>query len=137
MRDRVFVVSVPLDPAYLKSIRAFFKSILVNLFGDQAEMLVLALDESCSNVMKYRCGDTGEGVLRVKAEILDDLIRFQIENFCASKDVPKIKPRELAEVRPGGLGTHFVKSIMDRVEFEPQPEHPGWMTLVLEKALPE
>ena len=32
-------------------------------------------------------------------------------------DVAKIKPRALDEIKNGGLGTYFINTIMDRVEF--------------------
>jgi anti-sigma regulatory factor (Ser/Thr protein kinase) len=32
-------------------------------------------------------------------------------------DVERIVPRDLDEVRPGGLGTHFIRSIMDEVTY--------------------
>ncbi len=63
-------------------------------------------------------------------------VRFRVRNFCCKEDVPNIQPRDLKCVRPGGLGTHFIHEIMDRVEFEPDPESPGRLSLVLEKSLP-
>lgn len=137
MSTREFSVRVPAVSCYLRSLRAFFQSVLAQTFGDETDMIVLALDESCSNVLKYRPHESGEACLQVKAELERDVVRFRIENFCRCEDVPKIKPRDLAAVRPGGLGTHFVKRIMDKVEFEPESDRPGHMALVLEKALPK
>ena len=133
MSTRFLAVSVPGEPCYLKAVRNFFNTALGDLFGDQADMVVLALDESCSNILKY----SQEGkVLNVSAELQPEKIVFRIENFCDGEDIPKIKPRELKSVRPGGLGTHFIQRIMDRVDFEPQPDCPGRYSLVLEKSLP-
>ena len=36
-----------------------------------------------------------------------------------------MKPRDLDDVRPGGLGTHFMAEVMDRVEFLTPPEGGG------------
>ena len=135
MAKQRFSVSVPAEACSLKTIRAFFRSVLEDAFGDQAEKLILALDESCSNVLKYRCAEASEA-LHVTAEILPDSVSFRIEDYCDKADIPRIKPRDLDAVRPGGLGTHFVGHIMDRVTFESDDEESGRMTLVLEKVIP-
>ena len=136
MRGRLYAVTVPADSRYLKVIRAFFQSVLKDLEVD-AQMLVLALDESCSNIVKHRRAVLQDNVIRVRAEVLPGMIRFHIGDFCGQEDVPNIKPRDLSEVRPGGLGTHFIGEIMDRVAFEPDsPDRPDRLALVLEKSLP-
>ena len=69
-------------------------------------------------------------------EIRSPRARFRIGDFCTPEDLPNIKPRDLSDVRPGGLGTHFIGEIMDRVGYEPEPGRPGRLALVLEKAIP-
>jgi anti-sigma regulatory factor (Ser/Thr protein kinase) len=32
-------------------------------------------------------------------------------------DPAKIQPRPLHEIRPGGLGTHFIRTVMDEVKY--------------------
>ena len=136
MSDSEFAVSVPAEASHLKAVRAFFQPVLRDYFGDEADMLVLALDESCSNILKHQEKQSAGDCLTVHATIDAKLVRFQVRNFCWKEDVPNIRPRDLKCVRPGGLGTHFIHEIMDRVEFEPDPESPGRVSLVLEKALP-
>lgn len=136
MNEQTFSLSVPADARYLKSIRAFFQSVLVETCGDATDMLVLALDESCSNILKHRPRGVDQDLLQVDAELQPGRVRFRVKDFCCPADVPHIKPRDLKVVRPGGLGTHYIGRIMDRVEFEPDPERAGRMVLVLEKAIP-
>lgn len=130
-----FSVSVPAEAAHLKAVRAFFQPVLKERFGAEADMLVLALDESCSNILKHQKGGSGQ-CLTVTATIDSRCVRFRVGNFCGAEDVPRIRPRDLKCVRPGGLGTHFIHEIMDRVEFEPDLESTGRLALVLEKTLP-
>ena len=40
-------------------------------------------------------------------------------------DIEKVKPRDLSDVRPGGLGTHFIREVMDEVVFLVSPEGCG------------
>ena len=136
MSGAEFSIRVPADPSHLKAIRAFFHEVLLADFGDDAEMLVLALDESCSNVLKHQRDRHESNALTVRATCGPDGARFEVCDFCCEGDVERIRPRDLGEVRPGGLGTHFVDRIMDRVSFEPDPARPGRLLLVLEKKLP-
>jgi sigma-B regulation protein RsbU (phosphoserine phosphatase) len=42
-------------------------------------------------------------------------------DFAQPVEVAKIRSRPLDEVRPGGLGVHLMRSVMDHVEFLPPP----------------
>ena len=136
MQHKAFGVTVPADARYLKVVRAFFKPVMDEHFGDDAGKLILALDESCANVVKHRSGALEDGMFHVRLELSAEMVRFIIGDFCAEGDVHRIRPRDLDDVRPGGLGTHFVGEIMDRVAYEPEPEKPGRVALVMEKNLP-
>ncbi len=82
--------------------------------------VVLAVDEACQNIIRhaYR-GAEGDIVLRLDRE--DDRLVIRLMDFAPAVDVAKIQPRPLDEVRPGGLGTHLMRSIMDHVDFLPPP----------------
>ena len=95
-------------------------------FGEaDARDIVLALDEACKNILvhAYRNDEDGEIVLAV--------FRYQagmvllLRDFAPPMDPTGIKPRDLGDVRPGQLGTHFIHSIMDSVEYTPAPDGQG------------
>ena len=48
-----------------------------------------------------------------------------LRDFAECIDVETVKPRELDDLCPGGLGTHFIAEVMDQVEFMPQPAEGG------------
>ncbi len=133
---REFSLSVPREACYLQAVRGFFKPILEKLFPGEGEMLILALDEAASNFVKHQCELGHEEALQISATLHPDRLRFHLGNFCARGDVPRIRPRDLEEVRPGGLGTHLIDRIMDRVEFRPETGREGRMSLILDKFLP-
>jgi sigma-B regulation protein RsbU (phosphoserine phosphatase) len=137
MSERAFALTVPADSRYLKVVRAFFAPVLEEVFGEEAALMILALDESCSNIVKHRSGVRGEATISVRIAVHDHEVEVRLGDFCAKADIPKIKPRELEDLRPGGLGTHFIDQIMDHVAFEADPNRPDRMDLVLKKKKPE
>ena len=135
MGAALLTLSVPAEARYLKCIRGFIKPIFQARFSDaEVEPLVLAVDEACSNIVKH-----GQSWLkprgRIELEVLDGRRRVELRilNFCREKDVDKIRPRDLDDVRPGGLGTHFMREVMDAVGFEPNGESDGRVALVMSK----
>jgi len=86
--------------------------------------VVLAVDEACQNIIRhaYRGAD-GDIVVQVAAEA--DRLVIQLIDFAPPVDVAKICPRPLDELRPGGLGTHFINSVMDEIDFLPPPDGAG------------
>jgi anti-sigma regulatory factor (Ser/Thr protein kinase) len=137
MKDRTFFVSVPADSRYLRAIRSFFQPLLTEVYGDATtQMLILAVDEACSNMIKHADDDPAGRRIEVHGTLGPDGARFRLPGFCCQEDVPRIKPRDLTNPAPGGLGTHFISRIMDRVQFEPDPASKAGVALVMEKSLP-
>ena len=81
-----------------------------------AEQLVLAVNEACMNIIQHAYGMESPGEIILEIFNNADTIRFRLQDFAAPVDIDKIKPRQLDELRPGGLGTHFIREIMDEVE---------------------
>ncbi|TAN71533.1 MAG: GAF domain-containing protein, partial [Magnetospirillum sp.] len=88
--------------------------------ADMAQDMVLAVDEACQNIIRHAYkGGEGEIVLHVDRE--DDLLVIRLMDFAPPVEVAKIRPRLLDDVRPGGLGTHLMRSVMDQVDFLAPP----------------
>ena len=84
--------------------------------AELAEKLVIAVNEACMNVIQhaYKGDDSGEIVL----EILNNNNRllFSLQDYAEPIDLDSVKPRALEDIRPGGLGVHFIQEIMDEYE---------------------
>jgi len=87
--------------------------------------IVLAVDEACQNVIRHAYG--GECSQRMALEIRrrGDTLTLLLRDDAEQVDVDRIRPRDLDDVRPGGLGTFLMREVMDSVEFLPPPPEGG------------
>ncbi len=85
---------------------------------DGAADTVLAVDEACQNVIRHGYRGAGGDIL-LSVHCRQGELVIEIRDFAAPVDPARIRPRALDELRPGGLGTHFIRSVMDRVEYLP------------------
>lgn len=98
--------------------------------------ITLVVDEACSNIIKHcykkeniKPIDTDITLVR-KGETA--LLTIEIYDYGERVDSQVIRPRELSDIRPGGLGTHLINTIMDRVEYG---THDDGNVLIMEKTL--
>ena len=87
--------------------------------------MVLAVDEACQNVVRHAYGNKGDGDMVIDLRREQGEFQVLIRDFAAPVDVARIKPRELDDVRPGGLGVHFIREVMDRMDYLPPPDGQG------------
>lgn len=99
------------------------------------ELLVLGLDEACTNIIRHAYGHD-EKPVRLEMERLHDRVRFVLRDYGRACDPQCIRSRELEEVRPGGVGVYIIRQVFDYVKYEPRRRG---TRLVLEKrfATPE
>lgn len=112
------------EPRELKNVRAAVKREALAAGCDEASALdvMMAVDEACQNVIRHAyAGERGgEIVLRIEREA--EALVFSLLDFAPRVDPAKVKPRDLDDIRPGGLGTHLIQEVMDSAEFvEPPP----------------
>lgn len=116
--DRI-TLSIPSNPRYLCAVRAFCSGLLQELgFGStEADGVVLAIHEACVNIIEHRYqGDMGQR-LDLTVLVTPGWLTVEIQDYGTPQDVTVIKPRALQDVRPGGLGTYFMRAIMDEVTY--------------------
>jgi len=115
------------QPDRLKLVRnaVFDTAMLCGCSELTARDIVIAVDEASQNVIRhaYKGARDGQIVLDINRE--NDDIVLRLRDFAEKVDVSKIKPRDLDDIRPGGLGTHFIREVMDDVEFVPPPDGIG------------
>ena len=124
--------------ASLKEVRTFSREVFekINLPQEQKDELVLAIAEAAQNIVKHWYKDIAETNDRMEIKISLKDGELEIGFFDKGKAVvPKnIKHRKLDDIKPGGLGTFFIKQIMDAAVFK--KDEKGWVNhLILTKKI--
>ena len=122
----------------LKEVRIFSREVFekINLPQEQKDELVLAIAEAAQNIVKhgYKGIEETTDRMEIKISLKDD--ELEIGFFDKGKAVvpENIKHRKLDDIKPGGLGTFFIKEIMDAAVFK--RDQKGWVNhLVLTKKI--
>jgi sigma-B regulation protein RsbU (phosphoserine phosphatase) len=90
-----------------------------------ARDLILGVDEACQNVIRHAYGDDPGGEMIVEIRRKGDELIILLRDFAPPVDVDTVRPRNLDDLRPGGLGTHLISQVMDEVRFLPPPPGGG------------
>jgi sigma-B regulation protein RsbU (phosphoserine phosphatase) len=90
---------------------------LMECSSDEQRHIVLAVDEACANIIKHTYGGRTDQTITIRCREAEDSLEFLLEDRGPPFDPGEACPRDLADVRPGGLGTHFMRSVMDTVEY--------------------
>ena len=115
-----FQIEIPSDPACLRIIRSSVESICSMAVMDENDSckVVLAVDEACSNIIRHSYDGATDKPIICEGRLESGTLFFTLRDFGKKVDPSEIRPRELSEVRPGGLGVHFIREVMDSVVFE-------------------
>ena len=102
----------------LNYIRTFIKDFLIEkkIKEDLQYQIILAVGEAIMNIVQhaYKGGNASKKI-KVDLSLIDEILILDFFDEGIKADPSKIKPRKLEEIRPGGLGTHFIKMVMDDI----------------------
>lgn len=87
---------------------------------EQTKMIMLVMDEALSNVIKHGYHGASGQPIQVRLEQVADRGRpgifITVRDRACQVDPGTIRSRDLDDIRPGGLGVHLMKTVMDTVE---------------------
>ena len=81
-------------------------------FSSRLDDILLATDEALQNCISHAFAPDTQGEIFISLEI-DETLSICIEDTAPPVDISSIKSRELDDIRPGGLGVYFIKSLTD------------------------
>lgn len=117
------VMEIPGDPAALFLVRCVVER-LARQLGFQEERvfrLTQAVDEACSNVIRHAYGGPSRERISICFTFSEQRLEVQVRDFAPAPDLSKLTPRDLKELRPGGLGLHLIRAGADEVHYEEVP----------------
>jgi len=120
-------LQVTSNPNRLKLVRQVVAE-AATMAGCDADMVrdvVIAVDEALQNVIRHGYGGSPDGAIHITLRMQDETLIILIRDWASRVDPNTVKPRDLDDIRPGGLGTHFIREVMDEVEFLPPPRDDG------------
>jgi len=122
------IVDIPSDPASLFLVRCLVERLAqrMQFAREIVQRMVLAVDEACANIVRHAYSNCRDKRIVLTFSVLTDRLEILIRDFGKSADPETFKVRDLEEVRPGGLGIHFIRSAMDEVRYE-IPEDGGML----------
>ena len=122
----------------LKDVRSFCREVFekLQIQEDLKDELVLAIAEAAQNIVKhaYKGVEDTKDHMQIKISLNDN--QLEIGFFDKGKPVvaENIQHRKLDDIKPGGLGTYFIKQIMDDAVFKKDEQQ--WVNhLVLTKKI--
>jgi serine/threonine-protein kinase RsbW len=115
------------DPAMLCVVRNALGELAAKFGFSEADCraVVLAVDEALTNVIRHAYLGDSERPIEVSFRRIHlplngksrDALEIVLEDRGARVNPKKLCGRALEDVRPGGLGLHFIRESMDTVEF--------------------
>ena len=112
-------IEFPSDPVYLKKIRQVVSQVVrsVGCSRKVTQDTVLGVNEAAMNIIQHAYKGNSKGLIVLEIHKVERSLEFWLTDYGLPACPDKIKPRPLDEIRPGGLGCHFIKKVMDEVEF--------------------
>jgi anti-sigma regulatory factor (Ser/Thr protein kinase) len=116
-------IRITSHPRFLIIVRAVVRKMCEMAGCEEGEhrRIVLAVDEACANIIQHTYQGDESQTISILCKGEDDKLEIILRDCGPPVNAKCIHPRDLDEIRPGGLGTHFIRSIMDEVDycFEP------------------
>lgn len=121
------IMEIPGDPAALFLVRCLVERLAGELGFPQERVMRLtqAVDEACSNVIRHAYGGRSQERISLRFTFSGERLEVQVRDFAPAPDPSKLKPRDLGELRPGGLGLHLIRAGADEVYYEEVPGEKG------------
>ena len=123
----LFRMELPSNPELLSVVRSAVERVAcaAGFQDDGCRSITLAVDEAMTNIVRHAYLDRRGEPIQITARRIPAGAEFRLERIefllvdrgrgvCDAE----MRGRPLDEIRPGGLGMHFIREIMDEVEYE-------------------
>ena len=115
------IKSFKIESASLKEVRVFAREVFKKstIFEKHTDDLVLALAEAAQNIVKHGYNNQPtEDEMKIIIKFDNNVLSMELMDKGKPVVPSNIKPRDLDDIKSGGLGTFFIGQIMDEVVFK-------------------
>ena len=128
--------AIPARAARLRDVRHAVRRFLEDLGYDGTHVpdIVLIIDEACQNIIRHGYGGDSDQWIEIEVALEDFGLVILLRDFADPVDAAEIEPRDLDDVRPGGLGVHFMREIMDEISYLPREGDYGNILRMVKRA---
>lgn len=126
-------IDLPACPDCLPAAREAARAVARNAGFDEetVENCALALNEAIMNVIQHGYHGVPGQAMRLEARFDGQALVFDLLDHAPPVPVEQVQSRPLDEIRPGGLGVHFIRSLMDEMRFvDPPPGFSNCLRLI-------
>lgn len=126
------IITIPSNPKYLSVIRAVTVKMgeLCGMSDMAIDDVKLAVDEACSNVIKHAYKGDIKRKIVVKYKITKKSFAVTIEDHGIKVNPESITGRSLDDIKPGGLGVHFIRRTFDILSFDKNRKSGNRLSLI-------
>ena len=107
------------DPKRLRQVREKVQEIAETVGCSKKFIsdVVIAVNEACMNIIQHAYKGDRSGEIELEIINNEGELVVNLTDFAEPVDTKAIAPRDLDEIRPGGLGTFFIGEIMDSCQY--------------------
>ena len=133
------------DPMYLCGARELVGCIARRIgFNDMdCSKIALAVDEALANIIRHGYNKSfdrpiwiGINPIKPSADSIGGIV-ITIDDEAKQVDPCTMKGRELEDIKPGGLGVHIIREVMDEVRYEKRKKVGMRMIMIKRAARPD
>ncbi|MDA3916657.1 MAG: SpoIIE family protein phosphatase [Deltaproteobacteria bacterium] len=112
-------LSIKSHPENLRQIRNLINKTLLKtkLSKQNSQNIILAVVEACSNIIKHGYKNDYNQKIDLTVNVEANILTISIIDKGLKFDINSFEPRDVSKVKPGGLGVHIIKQVMDTVEY--------------------
>jgi anti-sigma regulatory factor (Ser/Thr protein kinase) len=132
-------LKIPAQAEALADMRQQLAAVLatLELADRERERIVLAVHEACSNIIRHAYRNCPAGSIQLDVSKLRGQLRIRLRDRAPPVDPSCIRPRDLGECRPGGLGINIIDDTMDRWRLRPLKHRAGNVLCMRRRLLKE
>lgn len=112
---------LPSDPRYLSVVRGAVErfAALVGFEEEDCRWITLAVHEALTNVIRHAYHNQHDQPIEISCRERDAGIEVLMVDHGQGVQPEQLSGRALDDVKPGGLGTHMIREIMDEMDYAP------------------